>query len=245
MTLGNDGVNASTSSFRDIVGHTWYAAQWKQPKIDFHIPKDFWENGQGKVVINYESFYDHLAAFESAARQQGWTSYLNGMFGYGYGVQDIWLLNSTYKMNEDTKVGDYTVTIEDKKIEWYDSIKLPVGNQLGQHMRNFFASFEWWKLVPCFDDPELKYIGIYSGYYSAATIGNETYVAYFYNKTTATGNLCGLEPGKTYTAKWYNPRSGEYMGIGDDIVGTSEKSYWKIPDKPDDNDWVVYMTLNK
>jgi len=247
MTPAKTGINASQSSFRDVVGHTWYGVQWKWDsanQINFALPKDYWFNGQGKVIINYESLYDHLATLEFGARQQGYVSFLNGMYGYGYGAEDIWLLNSNYKMDADTVMKDYTVTIQDKKVKWYDSINFPVATQLGKYMHDFFNSMEWWKLEPCFDDPQSQHIAIFSAFYSAATIGNQTYVVYLYNKTANAGNITGLESGKTYTAKWFNPRTGEYTEIASDIAGTGDKSVWKIPDKPDSNDWVFLAIMN-
>jgi len=241
------GTTATKSSFRDVVGHSWYGVQWTPgtaAQLNFAIPEDYWNNGQGKVVVNYEGSYDHLWTLEFGARQQGWTAYLNGMFGQGYGAEDIWLYNSTYDMNEDTVRKDYTVTIEDKKTKWDVSINFPAATQLGTYMHNFFNSIEWWKLVPCFDDKTTTHIAMYSSFYSAATIDNQTYVAYFYNTTLNTGNLTGLEAGKTYTAKWYNPRTGEYTDIASDIAGIGDKSYWKMPDKPDASDWVLLATMN-
>ncbi|HWI58937.1 MAG TPA: DUF5060 domain-containing protein, partial [Bacillota bacterium] len=97
------GVMASTSSFRQVPGHTWYAVQWTPPNasgIPWAMVRDFWENGQGKPIINYEGSYDHLWTLEEGARQQGWTAYLNGMFGQGYGAIDIWYHNSKYDMDQ-------------------------------------------------------------------------------------------------------------------------------------------------
>jgi hypothetical protein len=200
-TRTKGGINASRSSFRDLPSHTWYAAQTTPPnnkQLNFDIAKDFWYNGQGKVIVNYEGSYDHLWTLEFGARQQGWLAYLNGMFGQGYGAIDIWLYNSKYDMEEPTVRGDITITLEHKHKKWNESVNFPAATQLGTHMHKFFKSFEWWKLQPCFDDQ--TYLAVSSAWYSGATICNDTYVVYFYNKTTDTGNLNGLEQGKTYAA---------------------------------------------
>jgi len=245
------GVNATTSAFRDVVGHSWYGVQWtpsNNSQLDFTIPKDYWVNGQGKPIVNYEGSYDHLWTLEFGARQQGWTAYLNGMFGQGYGAEDIWLYNSSYDMDTDSVRGDVTITVKDKQTKWDTSINFPAATQLGTYMHKFFDSFEWWRLEPCFEDVKGEHVAMYDAtgvsWYSAATIGNQTYVAYFYNKTTTTGKLVNLENGRTYTAKWYNPRTGEYTEIASNITGTGSKSYWNIPAKPDGSDWVLYATIN-
>ena len=187
-----DGAAASNSSFRDLPGHTWYGAQWapaKNAQLDFIIPKDFWTNGQGKPVVNYEGLYDHLWTLEFGARMQGWTAYLNGMCGIGYGVEDIWLYNSTYDIDKPTVRDGITITTTDKQIKWYDSVNLNSANQMG-YMRNFFNSFDWWNLTPRFDN--VDWFSNDSSFYSVASKGNDIYVAYFYNATKSTGILKGL-----------------------------------------------------
>ncbi len=242
MDQKNGGINASQSSFRDIPGHNWYAAQTTPPnnkQLDFAIAKDFWYNGQGKVIVNYEGAYDHLWTLEFGARQQGWLAYLNGMFGQGYGAIDIWLFRSKYDMEKPSVRGDVTITLEDKRVKWWDSVHFPAATQLGVHMQRFFKTFAWWKLQPCFDDQ--KYLSAPSAWYSGATIGNDTYVVYFYNKTTDTGTLNSMEPGKTYRAQWFNPRTGEYVEITKALTPDVDSS-WKMPAKPDGQDWVILVT---
>jgi hypothetical protein len=243
------GACASRSSFRNIPGHNWYAVQWtpqNNAQIDFKIPKDFWINGQGKPIILYEPSYDHLWAMEFGARQQCWCGFLNGMQGVAYGAEDIWFHNSGYDMNTGHVNGYDTITVADKQIKWFNSVNLPAATEVASYMHNFFDSFEWWKLVPCFDDPEAKHIKITNGLYSAAAIDNKIYVIYLYNKGASnSGNsLMGLAAGNTYTAKWFNPRTGVYLNIEDNVKGTGSNSAWQIPPKPDENDWVLFVRIN-
>jgi hypothetical protein len=238
------GTMASTSSFRDVPGHTWYGVQWTPPQnagIPWPLVKDFWEHGQGEPVINYEGSYDHLWTLEEGARQQGWTAYLNGMFGQGYGAIDIWLYDSTYDMDKDTVRGPVTVTVEQKKTKWTTSLEFAAATQLGDYMKNFFTAIPWWKLTPRFDDaswfqPEK------SAWYSLATSDADLYVLYLYNwRSTATGTLGHMRPG-TYTAKWFNTRTGEYADLGKFKPTNCTRAggcQWKIPEKPTASDWVL------
>ena len=245
------GVMASTSGFRSVPGHTWYGVQWTPPQnsdIPWPLVKDFWENGQGKPIINYEGSYDHLWTLEEGARQQGWTAYLNGMFGQGYGAIDIWLYNSKYDMDKDSVRGPVTVTVEQKKTKWTGSLEFPSATQLGLHMKNFFTALQWWKLTPRFDDtnwfqPEK------SAWYSLATSDADLYVVYLYNwRTTATGTLRHMRPA-TYAAKWFNTKTGEYTDLGEfrpENGDRGEGCQWKIPEKPTASDWVLLaMVLPK
>ena len=238
------GTIASNSSFNSVEGHNWFAAQWSPPKdggIDFRLPKDFWDSKPTKPTVNYEGQYDHFWTNTFGARMQGWTAYLNGMFGYGYGCAGIWLILNEYP---DDAAGLYDLdndsseelTKEVKRTPWNKSLFLPAAEQMGKVMRPFFESMEWWRLTPRFNDEQWSSLG--GSFYSLATIDNDVYVAYFYNKDTQTGSLKNLAASKNYTAQWYNPQTGTYTPIGEVKVADNA---WTIPPKPDNNDWVLLV----
>lgn len=232
------GVLATTSSFREVPGHTWYAMQWTPPNnagIPWPTVKDFWNQGQGKPVVNYEGSYDHLWTLEEGARQQGWTAFLNGMCGLGYGAIDIWLYQSNYDMNKDSVRGAFTITVAQKRTPWTESVDFPAATQLGVHMRTLLTEVKWWELTPRFDD-RTWFTPQASAWYSLATAGPDVCVLYLYNWTsTATGTLNQLRPA-LYTAQWFNPRTGERTGLGS---FQPEAGSWTIPPKPTAADWVL------
>ena len=229
---------ASQSSFRDLPGHTWFAPQWspeRDSQLNFDIPKDFWNNGQGKPIVNYEGLYDHLWTKEFGARMQGWTAYLNGMFGHGYGAIDIWLYNSTYDMDKPTVRDGITISVADKQTKWQESVEFPSAYQMG-YMRQFFQSIEWWKLTPRFDD-ETWYTNN-GAWYSLASIENDVYVVYFYNNINKkTGTLNNLD-NTAYSVRWFNPVTGEFNP--ETTVNIKDGTY-TTGDKPGINDWVLLM----
>jgi hypothetical protein len=233
-----DGTAASNSSFRGLPGHTWFGVQWspaKNAQLDFNIPKDFWSNGQGKPAVNYEGLFDHLWTLEFGARMQGWTAYLNGWYGSGYGAEDIWLYNSTYDINTPTIRDGITITVAEKQIKWHESVKLNSAYQMG-YMHDFFNLIEWWNLTPRFDDP--AWFGNNGSWYSVASKNSDLYVAYFYNnlnKNTGTLNNLSNAP---YDVQWYNPVTGKFNTTK--TVSTTNGSYI-IGDKPDRNDWVLLV----
>ncbi|MGB0367027.1 MAG: DUF4038 domain-containing protein [Flavobacteriaceae bacterium] len=229
---------ASQSAFRDLPAHTWFAPQWpprRDRQLDFNIPKDFWNNGQGKPIVNYEGYYDHLWTNEFGARMQGWTAFLNGMFGHGYGAVDIWLYNSTYDIDNPSVRDGITISVSDKQTKWQESLEFNSAYQMG-YMHEFFKTIEWWNLTPRFDDA--TWFENSGSYYSLASINNVVYVAYFYNKINKkTGILKNLE-NTAYTVQWFNPITGtlEVETTVDITVGT-----YTIGDKPSIRDWVLLV----
>ena len=190
----------------------------------------------------YEGAFDHFWTNEFGARMQGWTAFLNGMLGRGYGAIDIWLYNSTYDMENPTTMHGITVTLEEKQTKWDESLEFPSARQMG-HMHSFFDSIPWWELTPRFDDP--FWFSTDSSWYSLASIENDLYVAYFYNvspfvTSRATGIIKNMDDQDTYRAQWYNPREGSYTFISSSVH--SSGGSWAIPEKPDTMDWVLLLT---
>ncbi|MCR5042199.1 MAG: DUF4038 domain-containing protein [Clostridia bacterium] len=88
--LGTGEVNmiwypgAQPSAFRNVPAHTMYAAQWHPNLLkrdDYMSARDYWYNGQGKPVVNYEGLYCYLWTKNFGARAQAWASYLTGLYG--------------------------------------------------------------------------------------------------------------------------------------------------------------------
>ena len=234
---GMECTSISSSAFRKVKGHTFYGVQWSHSMtkpLDFVLGKDLWLNGQGKVGILYESSYEYLATKNFGARLRGWVAYLNGLYGYGYGAQDMWYYKSTYESKQDTNNGRELITVEDKKIHWCDLIHNDTSKQLGTYFRKFMEDIKWWKLIPRFDNPSY-FLPEENCCYSIATDERDTIVVHFYNDGYETGKLNWLEHTE-YTYQWYNPRTGEY---------SEKRSFWpdtfrmyQIEHKPDKLDWV-------
>ena len=68
MTGDREGTCPSTSAFREVEGHTWWAYQWSRnlnAPIKYAFGEDNWLNGQGKVAVLYESRYAaHCPTFD-------------------------------------------------------------------------------------------------------------------------------------------------------------------------------------
>lgn len=233
-------------------GHDWWGAQWAtsfaNPEKHWRIGEEYWASN--KPAIMYESRYCYLWTKNFGARAQGWIAFLNGTFGYGYGAQDIWLYKgSGYTGDINSSDGRETVTTADKLMKWCDAIELESGYQVG-YMRQFFEKFSWWKLVPDFDKNTYFLPGS-SVNYACATEGNDVYVIYFYGKTKATGTLLQFDGNAKYTVKWFNPRTNEYIVVGENesanIADGNGNPAYQLPNKPSDisEDWVILVTKNK
>ena len=229
------------SAFYGMEEHTWWGIQWR-PDVhvqhNFNIPKDYWYTGEGKVSINYETRYDYLYTKNFGARANGWISVLNGIFGYGYGAADMWAYKLTYSFNVPSS--DYVDTVypPEKYMPWGIAIEMPTGDHLTK-FREFFESFEWWKLVPDFDEGNAFKKTEKEGFYTAAHIGNEKYVVYLYNRTTASaGKIVNMDESAQYKIEWFNTRSGEYTVLEEAYQGTE----YDLPEKPDYEDYVLVAT---
>ena len=235
---------ASNSAFRNVEGHTWYAAQF-QVGVGSVFPnngtfRDYWLNGQGKPAVLYESDYDHFWTGTTGARAQGWAAYLGGMYGYGYGSQKIWSANEkpgiwAGAIKDSISNGYDYLTKEDMDITWMESLQLPAAKQLG-YMKTFLGELEWWKL-----QPTLGAIADFTAdsisEYAMARDGSNTVVIYFLNKSTNTGTVNGLDDG-SYQFTWFNPRTGEKT---EPETVTAADGKFRLPNKPDAEDWVALL----
>ncbi len=219
--------DAQPSCFRDVSAHDFYAAQWhisKTEQCDFRIAKDYWFNSQGKPAVNYEGQYCYLWTKNFGSRMQGWTAYLNGLYGYGWGGHDTWSYLNIFDEENDSSDGVDTITSEEKiNATWQDALEYESSYQVG-YMRDFLETTQWYNLIPRFDDKSY-FIPSSKVYYTyASNEDNSEIVIYFYSFTDEsvaekantrrkggikTGVVGNLEPGAIYTYQWFDPISGE------------------------------------
>ncbi len=234
------------SKFYGAKGHTWWANQWRplvRTQINFNIPRDYWENGEGKPIVDYEASYHYLMMGDFGVRAQAYIAYLNGMCGHAYGAQDMWCYKSSYGTDSDSSDGIENITVEMKKnAKWSDFIDRPIANEL-TYLRGFFENIGWWKLVPDFDDGNaFKKVKDKAGYYSAAYDGNDVYVVYLYNRTVdSAGKLVNMDKEATYVAQWFDTRTGKYTLITNSLKA-DENGEYDIPPKPVADDMVLLVT---
>ena len=135
----------------------------------------------------------------------------------------------------------------EKPIKWSETVFLPSGDQM-TYMRGFLEAAGWWKLIPRFDEGVYyQDIDIQKDFYVCATDENNVYVVYLYSKSvTAGGNLANMDKDATYTAQWFNPRTGIYTLIDAKVVPAEHDGtyVYNVPDKPEADDMVLLVTKN-
>lgn len=250
--------DAMPSAFRDVKEHTFYAAQWSPSKTkqsNFEREKDLWYNSQGKPVVNYEGQYCYLWTKNFGARMQGWTAYLNGMYGYGWGGHDTWSYLNTYDEENNNSDGVDTITSEEKKnATWEDSLEYESSYQVG-YMRSFLEKTEWYNLIPRFDN-KAYFTPCSNVYYVyASNPDNSEIVIYFYSFTDETvaeksntklyggiktGTVGNLEPDTIYTYQWFDPITGETYE--EENFTSSRFGTYYLGERPKDTDMALRIS---
>ena len=248
---------AKPSIFRKVDAHTMYAAQWfpsLTERADYFSCKDYWYNGQGKPVINYESHYNYLWTKEFGSRAQYWFAYLNGMYGCAWGGQDTWNYLSDYNEYWDTDDGVDVITAKEKQdATWESALEYPSCYQLA-HMRSFLEGTKWYELIPRFNDyayfvPCLNVLSL-----CASNKKNTEIVIYFYSFSDEsvaqrsntkngggylTGTVGSLVPFAEYTYQWFDPINGKFIEEG--TFRASPLGTWFPGLRPDDTDMTLLI----
>lgn len=215
-------------------GHNWWAVQWgtqlNEP-AEPELIRDYMNSS--RPAVNYEGKYCGLWTMDFGSRVQGWSSYLCGFCGYGYGAIDIWLYNSSYDIGQPSYDGVDTISVEEKMRPWCESVEYPSANQM-KHIRNYLEAFDWWNLTPVLCDEPL-FEARAAAYAYAKT--DDRHVFYFFGRGEATGTVKGLDPSKQMTLSWYDPRTGETVETMQATV--SSEGTLPLPLKPDTQDWVL------
>ena len=250
-------LNGYPSAFRDVPAHTMYAAQWS-PKLDKRDDSvssmDFWFNGQGKPVVNYEGRYCYYWTKDYGSRMQGWASYLNGLYGYGWGAQGTWYYTDQVNTEPAYSDGVDTVTVEDKAdITWQSALEFKSADQMG-YMRDFLEGIRWYELVPRFHNwayfvPSSNVLA-----YCASNKKNTEMIVYFYTFSDPavaaqpngkkdggilTGTVGSLLPFAKYNYQWFDPIHGVTVDSG--TFRASAIGTWFAGTRPDDTDMVLLI----
>lgn len=149
-------------------------------------------------------------------RRQAWWTMLSGGAGHAYG-HDGW----------------------DFPKQWRDIINYPGGAQQMRHVRTLLESLPWWQLVP-----DQKHEVLVQGYgtfthddYVTAAVADDRsmLVAYLPQPGRVHVDMSKLK-GPQLTARWYNPRTGQY-GKEEKVANQGVKRFVSPPQ----DDWVLVI----
>ncbi len=176
-----------------------------------------------KPVMNTESGYEFLFDYPNYHKQTHHTDKVRrsawrivcagGYFASGFagtlGHSDFWV--------KIDPVNKYPFTIKDEGAP--DQLAL---------LYDFFSNIPFWRMQP--------YEGINGDAFALAEIG-QVYVIYMPKGGSITVDLVDLTQIKDLlTAKWFDPRNGNYFNIGNISNGKMHNFI-----APDENDWVLYI----
>lgn len=232
-----DSTTAANSWWSSKPYHSGWAVQWQGELTEREVAEGFWKASPSKPSVLYESAYDGFWTDSRGALGAAYKAFQYGMYGYGYGANGIW--NDLYsKPGEPADFGtDYAMP--EHYTWWREGADLPTGDQLA-FFKKFYTSLEWWKLVPRFKDRAWgDFLNASQAFLSSD--GNNTYVVFFTGYARTPASLNQMDNTSAYVAKWFDPRSGTYHGIGT-VKPTLGR--WTIPDRPTSDDWILLVQRN-
>lgn len=198
----------------------------------------YWNNtrsGSVKPYIETEANYEDIicGGFNGydASRIAAWKANLSGSYGFTYGATGVWANNYSTAGNTGW-LGSFSYE------PWYMGLDKPGSFEM-TYLASFFKYVDFSSLVPRFNNTGYSNLTDETKLVASSEDGN-TYVAYFFNATTTTGELRGLNADEKYSAKWYNPLTGKFVEISDDITVTD--GVYTIPQKPTTGDWALLVT---
>ncbi len=220
--------------------HEFYALQSGHGPsfVSKNLYESYWNNtrsGKVKPYIETEANYEDISCggFNGYAgsRIAAWRANLLGSYGFTYGVTGVWA--NCYSTAGNTGwLGSYSYE------PWYMGIDKPGSFEM-THLANFFRYADFSNLIPRFSNPAYSDLTEESKLISS-TEDCRTYAAYFCNHDHTTGTLKGLNPTETYAAKWYNPLTGKFIEIEQNIVPANGE--YAVPQKPTAADWALLVT---
>ena len=161
-----------------------------------------------KPVLETEAMYELVdcggVADTDDARRSAWKALLCGCAGYTYGAAGVWALKWD---PADTRWSNYNHRIDG----WYAGMDLPGSRQMTV-LKRFFLDIPWHSLTPRFSDPAWAQFTDREESV-LATCGQDLFVAYFYGPSRSPGTLRNLDPGVSYRADWFDPRTGTWTPI--------------------------------
>jgi hypothetical protein len=152
-----------------------------------------------------------------------------GLAGHVYGAEGIW-------------GADIEPTAP---VHMWDAFQWSSGAQM-THLPEFLLSIgkRYQELVPedLIVPNRTQVTKGYEGWaYAARTPDQKIFLAYF-EKGCPRSLLRGAKPEAIYRARWFNPRSGDWVDVGNGTLGADNIGEIRLPAFPDGEDWGLRLT---
>lgn len=184
-------------------------------------------------VINGEPCYEGVkgTGWKEMQRFVFWTSITSGSAGHTYGAQGIWQM-STREEPYSQEWGEGF---------WREAMHYPGSAQVAMG-RRFFERYPWWRFETR-HLPEVEKLGRISSF--ATGIPGAVWVFYLSGIwmdpifAGVQGIRIPIEPGASYRAYFFDPRSGAETDIG--LVQPDSDGLWLHPAKPTMEDLILVL----
>ncbi len=186
--------------------------------------------------LNYEDLNCGYFADNRGARVSAWNAMFAGCAGYTYGATGIWANGYSTEISKGWLGEKTSYSYE----PWYMGLSKPGSFEM-QYLKEFFMNIkDWYNFVPSYYDTSLGDF-LEDENKLMMRIKDDTVACYFRNTDLTTGKVLQLNKNKTYTAYWFDVRTGNYIKI-DTISGVTE---YDIPQKPALDDWAFILTAQE
>ncbi len=184
--------------------------------------------------VNYEGILHDT--HDEVQRLAYWASMLSGAFGFTYGANGIWQVNTkTVPYGASPHGGNWGIT------PWEEAYQLPGSTQLGLAKR-LLERFPWWEFEPHQDWIEPSGSDSNMGLGFAAGIPGVVRLFYLYGAIHPRGStprVKNLEQNVKYEAFFWNPTDGEEYPLG--AVVPDNQNQWEVPLPPFYKDWILVL----
>ncbi len=205
------------------------------------------KNHPDKPFVEAESLYEYCSTLEpngsrlctaGMMRRIAYLTMQLGGAGYTYGAQGIWdhVWDKPKEPNPFNRFNQFGIT-------WYEAIEAPGAEQL-RYMRRMYEEQKWYEMAPAnelkpqgdsFSDP--LFAGVMDPQVMA-TPDRSRVLSYYPESVFRPIAMCGLTAG-TYEVQWFDPRSGEYISVGEIAP---ENGNWAGLGRPGAGDWMLVLT---
>lgn len=231
--------------------HPWYSAAekrqaWDKPWYDFimlqgghmtlapvSLYSQAYDHKPPKPILESESNYEGIYnTDESRVRMTAYRAIQSGAFGYTYGSQGLWHPILNEKDKAASNWGRPTL--------WWKALARPGSDDMA-HLHALYKSVEWWKLVPYPGAVfTIKRLSEENRILTKAE-GTRLFVIYYPPNISASLKtlLLGTDPGATYSASWFNPRSGKTSPA--QLARRLNNQMLPLPNRPGPSDWVLIL----